>query len=35
MSWYSDDETVSRWYLELSGDGLDYPEESDEEEEED
>lgn len=35
MSWWSDKEEVSRWYLELSGDGNDYPEEASDEEEED
>ncbi len=25
MSWYSDGETPSRWYLERTGDGDDYP----------
>lgn len=32
MSWYSDGETVSRWYLERTGDGDDYPEYEEEEE---
>lgn len=27
MSWYSDNEKPSRWYLERSGDGDDYPDE--------
>lgn len=32
MSWYSDGETPSRWYLERTGDGDDYPEDYEEEE---
>lgn len=27
MSWWSDKEEPSKWYLEHSGDGNDYPEE--------
>jgi hypothetical protein len=34
MSWYSDGEVPSRWYLEHTGDGDDYPEEYESEEEE-
>ena len=34
MSWYSDGEQVSRWYLERAGDGNDYPEDNEDEEEE-
>lgn len=34
MSWWSDEEKVSKWYLEHSGDGNDYPEEDEEMEEE-
>lgn len=33
MSWYSDGEKPSRWYLELTGDGDSYPEDYDEERE--
>lgn len=31
MSWWSDNEEVSRWYLERTGDGDDYPDEYSEE----
>lgn len=30
MSWWSDKEEVSRWYLEHSGDGDEYPEDENE-----
>lgn len=34
MSWWSDKEEVSRWYLERTGDGLDYPSPREEDEDE-